>query len=428
MVREIEVISPAKIGPMIAAAVAAAPGVAAAAEAAVGNAIAGRSLPESLSEDAAGWKFAVAHENREVAFGVRDDGSYYPAPPLSATAVASAGLLTSNQLVDTEWAFAVAFADNGEVTYGVRRDGTTYPAVVDSTNPDDAGVAVLLPYTFIGDSIAEGWGAGLAALIAQLGGRSINQYGKGGQGSAMVAARSGGIPVQLTLQDNTLLATGPTNVTAYSLNPMGYPAASTHTMKGWLAGVAVTLTVVISGTYPSLTAALTVARDATGPAVFVAPGTPLVVSERRERGLVIIAGRNDFGNGNFFSNNSVTTTGDRIQSILDWSKVPAKCLVTSVLPNNVNERIGAAGRAKWEEVNTALKARFGRNWVDWASWLQSPAAFASIGLTPTATDTTDMAQGVTPASFTSDGLHLTPAGYNASVALFARHITARDSI
>ena len=54
---------------------------------------------------------------------------------------------------------------------------------------------------------------------------------------------------------------------------------------------------------------------------------------------------------------------------------------------------------------------FGRRFVNVREYLSSAAAMADAGLTPTAGDLTDMANGAVPLSLRSDATHLNTSGY-----------------
>jgi len=112
-----------------------------AAVAAVQAAIVGQQLvPGAVLEDAWGWSFALYYQGtREVAFGIKTDGTVYPPQPVAAKSVTRAGLaddvtaaLPPNgsvvSLDDSQsWAFAIYYQGTSEVAFGIRNDGTMYP-------------------------------------------------------------------------------------------------------------------------------------------------------------------------------------------------------------------------------------------------------------------------------------------------------------
>lgn len=96
------------------------------------------------------------------------------------------------------------------------------------------------------------------------------------------------------------------------------------------------------------------------------------------------------------------------QSVLHLSPPDKRFLVLSVTTGTGE----AAGNSKYDiamAINAELRARYGRRYVDLQNYLID-YGLADAGITPTAQDTTDIANRTVPASLRSDGVHLTAAG------------------
>jgi hypothetical protein len=84
------------------------------------------------------------------------------------------------------WAFAAYYEATREVAFGIRNDGTMYPPQVSTALP---GV------TLHGDSLAAGWAAyNMTGDLAVATGRAVTVDAIGGQRTAQAAARQGGAP------------------------------------------------------------------------------------------------------------------------------------------------------------------------------------------------------------------------------------------
>jgi hypothetical protein len=312
------------------------------------------------------------------------------------------------------WAFAVHYQNTREVAFGIRNDGTVYPA------PPTIPTPVATPVTIHGDSIAEGWATNLGTLPTALS-RTVTVDGIGGQTGAQIAARQGGAPALLTVANDTIPASGGVAVSALTVGLLDVTADTTKSRVGSLAGVKGTLSVVRSGGVHTYT----FTRTTAGTAIPCPPGTPFVTGTTSRTSIpVLIQGRNDIGAGVFRT--PLDTLLANIEKELKYSANRGRAILLSVLPREDQDRIGNPYRDRLIEINDAYRTTFPTHFVDWGAYLRSDAAFAAAGITKTAQDTTDITDGVTPASFRNDILHPNANAYKAANVFLASVITSRD--
>jgi len=380
-------------------------------------------------DDAQGWAFAIYYAGtREVAFGIRTDGTVYP--PLSEVKAGSIGLaaLASEvstrlapegltQLTDDQgWAFAVYFAGTREVAFGVRNDGTVYPPPP----------VVLDPCVIRGDSLAQGWGGLAATLLAGAIQRPVLVDGFGGQRAAQVAARHGGAPALLTFAGNMMPGDTSSVAVTSTVDLLAPTGTGFNTRGGSVMGVKGTLT---GGKASGTVNTYSWARTEPGGAMPVPPGTPFSTGiETLGHVPILIQGRNDVGSGGV--NGFRTPLADILASIeseLRFTRHRARALVVLPLPNAATERNRPADRSHaYDVLCDAMRTTFPAQALDWYAYLTSDAAFAAAGLTKTAQDIQDIADGVMPVSFTADGLHPNADALRASVPFFAAVIKSRE--
>lgn len=396
---------PAAVGDAVAGA-----GIPAAVEAAVDADIDGRNIVEKEIGASAEWDWYLLYDgNREVAMGRRSDGTHFP-PILDADPESIPDVQLEELTDDQGWRFAIRFGDDGEVAFGQRTDGSYFPSFAVTGSAVDTS-----PLLFVGDSIAEGWGSRSAPLATSLG-RSIVNLGIGGQASPQIAARQGGVPALVTVTGNSIPASGAVTVTALTepdgtaVSPLKLTGDGSRTLPVVIAGVAGTLTGVTSGG----TATYTFTRSATGAVMPCPAGSPMTAGWATRAHIPVLLGpRNDLGpsSGDGFRE-PVADVVARYRAMLDWSTSP-RALVLGVLPRS---DATVDGRANLVTLNNALRNAFPQAWADWGAYLRSDAAFAAAGVSKTADDTTDIANGDTPRSFrsTADIVHLNDAGYAAA--------------
>lgn len=233
-------------------------------------------------------------------------------------------------------------------------------------------------FTIIGDSLSVGtvngataWRTTLAGLLP---GRTFNLEAISGQNSSMIAPRIGAQPPQVTVDGNSIPASGSVNVTACQiLSSTGQlvdcqPLTSNgyQTMNGWLCGVYGAFARVSGGTF-------TFTRAASGSAVYCAPGSPFErdFSDLNFNLMTIWVGRNDISgltSGNY--SERVANLKDRLTRIYNYQLTQEKRVlfvtppvggpitpgvvatgeVTGTLPNNFSREISVWMKDKWGDL------------------------------------------------------------------------------
>lgn len=316
---------------------------------------------------------------------------------------------------------------------------TGYLTVTDDDTLTDRGISVLSkafvpraesptatpPITIVGDSHAEYWGQN-AAAAATVWGRPVTADAISGQQSVDIAARLGAEPARVTVTGNALPASGAVAVTSITdaagtgIRPLRTGASGTVSRPVVVAGAACTLSTSDLGVTYTLT------RTTPGPVVPVPPATPMTAG-LGVRGSVpiILAPRNDIGKDDASTlwRVPLATILDRYRRIVNWLAPDGRFLLLSVLPWSDESPSGAAAR---QQLNDALRDQHPQQWIDWAAWLRTDAAFTAAGVTKTAQDTTDISKGITPTSFRrpADTGHLNASGYAAASALIALPLAA----
>ncbi len=233
-------------------------------------------------------------------------------------------------------------------------------------------------FTIIGDSLSVGtvngataWRTTLAGLLP---GRTFNLEAISGQNSSMIAPRIGAQPPQVTVEGNSIPASGSVNVTACQiLSSSGQlvdcqPLTSNgyQTMNGWLCGVYGAFARVSGGTF-------TFTRAASGSAVYCAPGSPFErdFADLNFNLMTIWVGRNDIS-GLTSANYSerVANLKDRLTRIYNYQLTQEKRVlfvtppvggpitpgvvatgeVTGTLPNNFSREISVWMKDKWGDL------------------------------------------------------------------------------
>jgi hypothetical protein len=375
------------------------------AEEAVTDEIAGRELVEakpSLADDV-GFGIVDKVTRKLTSLVLRRNGDLHPyaverwAPDL-APAVQEASGISEIDPVVSGWAFAIADKTTKRVAFGVRPNGEVYPpsgggsGTTETIFPSD-------DWAHWGDSLTAGaGGTPFPTTLATRTGKDHYNGGWGGQVTTQIAARQGGVPARVTLAGNTIPASGAVTVTSITRSPL----TDGGSRLGFIAGVEGTLS--LSGTTHTFT------RSVAGDAVTIdesAYFTPWHGDTYRHRTVTIWTGRNDF------------LTVDRtqivasIQQMIDYlSPQVRRVIVMEVLPWE-SETTGTANRTALDSLNDLLAATFAPYWLPIATWLRTDEAATAAGITFTADDETDMANGVTPRSLRADAGHLNTAGYTA---------------
>ncbi|QIS38594.1 hypothetical protein [Clavibacter capsici] len=120
-------------------------------------------------------------------------------------------------------------------------------------------------------------------------------------------------------------------------------------------------------------------------------------------GTIYWAGRN---------NPDVAVNGRDARAVVASLRRSGAPFVILSMCNSATEALGSAGYATVMAVNAEYERAAGSDYFDIRGWLIR-RGLAAAGITPTATDTSDIAKDVIPASLRSDDTHLNPAGYPA---------------
>lgn len=306
----------------------------------------------------------------------------------------------------TGLSFAIVDEDGRRTWLEADADGKPTARALALIGAEPASAAALtLPvddWAHWGDSLTAGTsGSPWPSLLAALTGKSHYNGGWGGQDAMQVAARQGGVPARLTLTANTIPASGAATVTAITRTPLSEGGSR----AGDLAGIRGTL--LLSGGVHTFT------RAVAGEAVPIAAGEvfiPIDASAYRDRTVTIWAGRNGYS-----LRDPARLVAD-IRGMLDYLSPSVTRAIVMEIPPWVGEETGTANRTTLDAVNTALAAAFPAHWLPISTWLRTPAAATAAGITFTADDNTDIANGLTPRSLRADAGHLNTAGNTAVAA------------
>ncbi|WP_066303228.1 hypothetical protein [Arthrobacter luteolus] len=249
-----------------------------------------------------------------------------------------------------------------------------------------------------GDSITDDLVTGEDAWVRKLAAKTGRHHYNGGwynQKHDQIAARQGGLPALVTVEGNATKPAGGTVISSISNSPVLY--SKTRWVRGTLAGVPG----MIQQTYTAVTLFY---PDI--PGINVIPPRSLFIPadglNMRDRHITIWSGRNDVLEGD------PDLVVGSIQSMIDYLNTSVKrVLVLEVLPSTSD---GAAGKAKLDALNAALKTAFRPGWLPIASWLRTDDAATAAGIAFTNQDRADIAASLTPTSFRSDSTHLSAAG------------------
>ncbi len=283
-----------------------------------------------------------------------------------------------------------------------------------------------------GDSLTAGGSSGdwLPKLATDLGIAAYNG-GTGGQGTRAIAARAGGCPAILataiTIPDTE---TSVVISIAGGFSPVNVDSPVLFSLDGVLGRVNRNGSNVVTFT-----------RLVAGPAVNVPARTqllPMDAATHRGRTFIVGMGRNSFraGTGDFQAVGQIIAA---IRSVLDFQSSRVRRAIVWEIPPMQTEPNGNASRALLDSVNAAIKAAFPGEWLDIASWLRTTAPqtvgtvtvndpFTQLGIAPTAQDLADIANGVTPTTLTSDGLHFTQLAGTAIAYRMKTHMQIKGWI
>lgn len=246
-----------------------------------------------------------------------------------------------------------------------------------------------------GDSLTQGTGASTAAYSypSQLGAlfhaRAITNNGIASQRSLSIAARQGGVAVNILFPSDTIQASGGATVTCDS-NPLQY--ASTQVLYGTVAGVYGKLS--ISGSTYTWT------RKDAGSTVALSGATLFVVDNGLQNaGLTILwVGRNDV------TIDAAVVLANIASMVANLQAMNKHYIVMSIL-NSATEPSGSSAHTTITATNATLSATYGNKYVDIRSIL---VAAYDVGIPA---DVTAHGLDKVPPSLQSDDIHLNDAGY-----------------
>ena len=338
---------------------------------------------------------------------------------LNAVSIIADGAVTTSKLADgsvTQVKLQGAAQANGIATLGsdAKLPDSQLPSRLSQAQMDsaiDASVASALTSSV---DIAC-WGDSMTAssypgVLAELSGLTVYNGGIGGERSYDIAGRQGGNPMLLTFDGGEIPASGTAFVTpetsdglqTLTLMKQGTKAMNPATVLG------------VQGTfnYSTADARYRFIRTTPGSAVTL-PAYPVPL---------IPAARELYSNhvSIFWLGRNNATQVDRIMqdiqaSIDSLSPVSPRYLVLSVV-NNTSEIIGTAAYNSIVELSRQQASRYGRRFVD-VRKLLIKYGLQIAGITPTTTDSQQIANDTTPSSLKSDATHLNAIG-NQLVARF----------
>ncbi len=266
-----------------------------------------------------------------------------------------------------------------------------------------------------GDSLTAGAGTsngpvdGYTGQLSAAEGYPVNNQGIGGQTSAQIGGRQGGVAVHMTLAGNQIGHVGGDTVTAID-NAFLSTQATTQTgsASGYLGAVhgVVTRSVVASAeTYSFQADAATVLQSLPANSVFVPDQQATYV-----QGNVIWVGRNDGGLPNGLADNLAGMV----------SKITGGQYIVMSVINAYNESIGAASYNSIVTENASMAKAYGSHYLDIRSTLVDAYDPSN------AQEVIDHANDVIPQSLHAlgDAIHLNQAGYAVVAKAVAETITA----
>lgn len=385
------------------------PAVQVAAVAAVQAAIVGKQLVPGVQivEDA----FTVSFDDGVLLLRVTEQGLTTPIVHRPKSITADALSLPADSklsVLPSGYAWGIAFEDptTGEqrLQFGVKDDGSLYPPV-----SAQYGVPAFTGPTirWDGDSLtagAGGNGTSAVSVFSALAGRTVLNYGGGGETSADIGGRDGANPLLAKFDGNTIPASGA--VLFDIIRSDGKADTKTLSRQGSIGLNPVTVGGVVGSVSFDTTAnRFKFTRTTAGTAVTLlrpAALLPNATAGRRTDSLILQLGRNNL------------TDTDRIMEDTDAIIANAQAAYVHYLVVGV---LNGAGEGTGTQAHTAILAlearqrnRYGRRFVNLRRHLID-YGLAEAGITPTTQDLADIAADIVPTSLRFDNIHLNAAGY-----------------
>lgn len=309
-------------------------------------------------------------------------------------------------------------ATTGEFQSTVVKDwlSATIDAAVASSAPGLS--APTLPLAGEVDAYGESTtaGAGFETNLAAYTGLAVTNRGTSGQGVADELMRQGAIRPLLTLSGNSIPA-GITPVTVTAINPSrGWrvSGSGSFAFTGTLNGVEGQLT------HDLTTDGWTFTRSVAGDATAVPAATPFIRKASLTtptRRVIFWGGRNNVTDG------TMPTLAEMVSLVRDGQTTRAKEILVLGVVNGTSEGTGTANYDRIVAYNARLAQIFGDQFYD----LRADFIARGLeirGITPTGTDTTNIAADKPPASLMADSIHPNTDGYLAINYLVAEKLLA----
>lgn len=408
--------------------------------------LSGKQTVEHIDTAETGWSYVISDAVDKISFGVDLYGKVWYAPHAELKLLESnmpdtflarqfpVGITTSAG-IPPESGFVFGWTDVvGNIAWGIKADGSFWTNFASDcvfpsglmTSVSNTVLAVLLPasahYVWWGDSLTAGSGGGgttAPAVLQTALGQTVDNRGIGGQGSAAIATRQGGLKMLVSVTGDAIPASGAVTLTARSQTPITNQGSSSFT--GTLVGVPGTLAastadggVTYTYTFTRTTAGSEVACPASSEFTFD------FAEAGKDKTAIFFSGRNDAKN----TRAAIVATRDNVLAMAKkLSPLSKRYLVLSVL-NGDAEIIGTSSYNGTKALNAELLQTFGDRFVDVRRYLIDHG-LEDAGITPTTQDNTDVAGDTIPSSLRSDSVHLTAAGYTLVGNFIARQIQAR---
>ncbi|EKT4504083.1 SGNH/GDSL hydrolase family protein [Pseudomonas putida] len=229
---------------------------------------------------------------------------------------------------------------------------------------------------------------------------------KGGETSRSIAGRLGSVPMLISIPGGIIPETGSVTVTCSNVVASQYIKPFTGTLAG------------VYGTLSSDSSSFTFTRAASGSSATVANGTPFLpeVGPAYKDGVALLwMGKNDIT-----SSDTAADIASRTDASFDYftAQIP-RVLVFGHFGNS--DWVGGQNSVpKLLQVNALHKDRYGPQYIDTLSYLESPQVWVDTGVSPTPTDLTAQAGHCLPPSLTADGLHFN-AALNQAFSAFIKN-------
>lgn len=355
----------------------------------------------SVDGGPSGWAQRVLQHYYGVT-AIRDEFSMY--------SVVSDDHLRTDLTLDTEQGIFAEFVikrmaprignylDLGSGAVGDRMmvDGQLVPAYPDTSN-----------VTIWGSSTSELLASFLAPLF---GGATFHAEAKSGERIEQIAARLGSTPALINAV--TIPASGSVVVSASNMLTNQYLKPFTGTLAG------------VPGTLSSTETVMTFTRAGTGSTVNVPAGTPFIPdvgSASRQHVTILDGGKNNV----YDSGDVPTKVNGLFQTAFNYLSPAIKRVAVLTMFVDSNQTPGSVSYNNVNAINQWRRETYGDLVYDLEAYLLSSQLWVDSGLTPTATDLQQQADGLKPDSVSMNAGHLNSAG-NAAVKIdFERWKTAR---